>query len=158
MKRSAEIEAIAAIRRLREERAQAGVIAEAARLAVDETEAGGARDAVRRHDREVELRELHLLQALGLDAMGQAELGRVRDGFLNADLARSELLARVGEAECAVDARRVRLDNLRTAWRKRLRERDRIDLALVDALRGDLSERERAEEMENEDLGGLRPC
>ncbi|WP_232493553.1 hypothetical protein [Novosphingobium kaempferiae] len=158
MKRSAEIEAIAAIRRLREERAQAGVIAEAARLAVDETEAGAARDAARRHDQEVELRELHLLQALGLDAMGQAELGRVRAGFLNADLARSDLLVRIGEAECAVAARRVRLDDLRTAWRKRLRERDRIDLALADALRGDVRERELAEEMESEDLGGPRPC
>lgn len=158
MKRSAEIAAIAAIRRLREERAQAGIMAETSRLALDEGAASAARDAVRGHDREVELRELHLLQALGLDAMGQAELGRLRDAFLAADIVREALQAQVRDTENAIDARRVRIDDLRAAWRVRLRERDRIELALVDARREDARHSDLTEEFEREDSSGIRSC
>lgn len=126
MSSRSDLSQLLALRKIREERAQAAVSVAASHLKDAERGAAIAIAEIERHDRETGQQEQRFFAAMGMRPVSENELGRSRDLLGLSDRKRESLVADHDEAariaaECATE-----LAVAQAAWRQRVFERDKL--------------------------------
>ncbi|GGB05688.1 hypothetical protein GCM10011491_37210 [Brucella endophytica] len=159
MSRAPDLAQLLALRRLREERANAALAIGSARLQeairlLDEADA-----AIDAHDREVDQQERRFFEALGLQPLPEREIGRAHDLLRVSDQRRDSLIDDRNDAAEMRAERERQLTSLRQEWRQRFSARAKLAEAESRLRIAEQARAEAASELETEEMSadGTRP-
>lgn len=157
-----ELRALAAVRRLRADRAAAAVAASAAELRRDEAAHAAALVAADRQVASADRLERDWMRRLEGDAVPEAVLRAGRDSLSRAFDASEATATEAAVAAAGLEAGRARIEARRGDWRRARRANERLDAGLAESRAAEERRAAVAEESESDELAmalrGGSPC